>query len=52
MVLENERGVDLSNVHVSEWPGSAIPPITPLRAVSGIEEFIEAHFFFLELLEL
>jgi hypothetical protein len=44
MVVENERGVDLPNVHVSEWPGAANPPITPLRVVPGIEEFMEALF--------
>jgi hypothetical protein len=44
MVVENERGVDLPNVHVSEWPGAANPPITPLRVVPGIEEFMKALF--------
>jgi hypothetical protein len=43
MGVENERGVDLPNVHVSEWPGAANPPITPLRVVPGIEEFMEAY---------
>jgi hypothetical protein len=42
MVVENERGVDLPNVHVSEWPGAANPPLTPLRVVPGIE-FIDAY---------
>ena len=41
-VLENERGVGLPNVHESEWPGTANPPVTPLRAAPGIEEFMEA----------
>jgi hypothetical protein len=43
MVVENERGIDLPNVHVSEWPGEANPSITLLRVVPGIEEFMEAY---------
>ncbi|KAL6647174.1 hypothetical protein ACP70R_014611 [Stipagrostis hirtigluma subsp. patula] len=43
MVLEDERGVNLPNVHVSEWPGAANPPITPLRTVHGIDEYMEAY---------
>jgi hypothetical protein len=43
MVVENECGVDLPNVHVSEWPRAANPPITPLNVVPRIEEFIEAY---------
>jgi hypothetical protein len=44
MVVENERGVDLPRVHVSEWPGAANPPITPLISVPGIEELSELTF--------
>lgn len=43
MVVENERGVDLPHVHVSEWPGAANLPITPLREVPTIDEFMEAY---------
>jgi hypothetical protein len=43
MVVENERGVDLPHVHVSEWPGVPNPPITPLRVLPGIEEFMKAY---------
>jgi hypothetical protein len=43
MVVENKCGVHLPHVHVSEWPGVANPPITPLRVVPGIEEFMEAY---------
>jgi hypothetical protein len=42
IVVENKHGVDLPNVHTSEWPGAANPPITPLRVVPEIEEFMEA----------
>jgi hypothetical protein len=37
MVVQNERGVDLPRVHVSEWPGAANPPITPLISVPGTD---------------
>jgi hypothetical protein len=43
IVVENKHGVDLPNVHTSEWPGAANPPITPLRVVPEIEEFMEAY---------
>jgi hypothetical protein len=43
MVVENERGVDLPHVHVSEWPGVPNPPITPLRVLPGIEEFMKTY---------
>jgi hypothetical protein len=36
-------GVDLPNVHVSEWPRAANLLITPLMLVPGIEEFMEAY---------
>jgi len=42
MVIEDERGVDLPEVHRSEWPGADNPPITQLSANPGIEEFIDA----------
>jgi hypothetical protein len=43
MVIENERGVNLPNVHPSEWPGASNPTITPLRAIPGIDEVIDAY---------
>jgi hypothetical protein len=43
MVVEDERGVDLPSVHVSEWPGAANPPITTSRSMPTIEEVNEAY---------
>src|SRR5207237_8970224 len=43
MVIDDERGLDLPNVQPSEWPGADNPPIAPLRAVPGIDEFIDTY---------
>ena len=43
MVVEDERGVLLPNVHPSEWPGVADPPINQATKIPGIQKFIDAQ---------
>ena len=43
MVVEDERGVQLPNIHPSEWPGVADPPINQDREISGIEKLVDAQ---------
>jgi hypothetical protein len=43
MVVEDECEVQLPNVHPSEWPGVANPPINQDREIPGIEKLIDAQ---------
>ena len=43
MVVEDERGVQLPNVHPSKWPGVADPPINRDREIPGVEKLIDAQ---------
>jgi len=43
MVVEDERGVQLPNVHPSEWPRVSDPPINQDREISGVEKLIDAQ---------
>ena len=43
MVVEDERGVQLPNIHPSEWPGVVDPPINQDREIPGIEKLVDAQ---------
>ena len=43
MIIVDERGKDVAQLHNSEWPGAANPPINQNRNVPAIAQLIDAY---------